>query len=355
MKKSARWTRLTEWEHWPTTLYYVPLLPFFFMRFLKAGHPNHYLAANPGIRYSGNGTESKHLSLNLLAPKFRPTSLLVGQGEDPPQIVRHLEELEIGFPLIAKPDRGFRGYLVKKLDSPGELLNYLENVRTDVMILEFIPFQNELGVFYPRLPGKTKGKVTSVTIKKFMKIRGDGRQSLEQLIKNDDRARLYLDIFSIIHKERLNMIPGEGEELVLSVIGNHSKGTQFINGNHLIDERLHALMDRICSPMKGFHYGRLDIKYRDYEALLAGEDFKVLEVNGIISEPTHIYDASHREASYLNALKTINRHWKIMSEIALVNHREHQVPYPGVREYIGNLRWLRSHSKMLKRLNAQDF
>ena len=107
--------------------------------------------------------------------------------------------------------------------------------------------------------------------------------------------------------------------------------------------------------MNGFHYGRLDIKYRDLAALLAGEDFKVLEVNGIISEPTHIYDASHREASYLNALKTINRHWKIMSEIALVNHHKHRVPYPGVREYIGNLRWLRGYSKMLKKLNAQDF
>ena len=219
MKKSARWTRLTEWEHWPTTLYYVPLLPFFFIRFLKSGHPNHYLAANPGILYSGNGTESKHLSLSLLEPRFRPASLLVGKEEDPGQVLKNLEELEIGFPLIAKPDRGFMGYLVKKLDSPGELRNYLEKVRTDVMIQEFIPFQNELGIFYHRFPGQEKGKVTSVTIKKFMKVRGDGRQSLEKLIITADRARLYHGIFSIIHRERLHEILGEGEDLVLSVIG----------------------------------------------------------------------------------------------------------------------------------------
>lgn len=355
MKKSAKWTRLTEWEHWPTSAYYLPLLPFFFMRYLKAGHPNHYLAANPGIRYSGNGTESKHRSLSLLDPKLRPDSIVAAPGEDPDQVQKRLAELDIAYPLIAKPDRGFRGYLVKKLDTPRELQGYLNKVRTEVMIQQFIPYQKELGIFYHRFPGDEKGKVTSVTIKKFLKIRGDGSQSLLELIRKDERARLYLDIFRLIHKERLHQVLEPGEELVLSVIGNHSKGTQFINGNHLIDERLNRLMDRICKPMKGFHYGRLDIKYRDFDALLAGEDFKVLEVNGIISEPTHIYDASHSEASYFNALRTINRHWEIMSEIALVNHREHEVPYPGVMEYIHNLRWLRGYSKMLKTLNAQDF
>jgi hypothetical protein len=355
MKKSAKWTRLTEWEHWPTPVFYLPLLPFFFLRYLKAGHPNHYLAANPGIRYSGNGTESKHQSLNLIAEEFRPSSLLVEQGENPEEVLKKLEGLEIGFPLIAKPDQGFRGYLVKKLDSPSALHSYLKRVQTEVMIQEFVPFENELGIFYHRFPGQEKGKVTSVTIKKFMKIRGDGRECLEDLIKKDERAYLYLDIFRMIHKERMKKILDPGEELVLSVIGNHSKGTQFLNGNHLIDKRLHELMDRICIPMKGFHYGRLDIKFREYNTLLAGQDFKVLEVNGIISEPTHIYDASHEKASYLNALRTINRHWEIMSEIALINHRKHMVPYPGVREYIKNLRWLRRHSKMLKSLNAQVF
>lgn len=353
MRKSARWTRLTEWEHWPTYTYYVPLLPLFFLRFLKEGHPNHYLTANPGIPYSGNGTESKYNTLSLVEEKYRPRSLLVGPN-DRSNLEEKLKALRLDFPLIAKPDRGFRGYLVKKIDTRQALNRYLSQVSTDVLIQEFIPYTKELGIFYHRYPGQEKGQVTSVTIKEFLKIAGDGAKTIRGLIEEDERARLYADLFARIHREQIDRVLERGEELVLSVIGNHSKGTRFVNGNHLIDPELNAFMDRICRPMKGFYYGRLDIKYRDHDLMLKGEDFKVIEVNGIISEPTHIYDASHEGASFFNALKTINSHWKIMSQIAHINHHKHQVAYPGVMEYLRNMRWLRNHSQMLKTLNSTE-
>ena len=301
-RKSAAWTRLTEWEHWPTYTYYVPLLPFFFMRFLKEGHPNHYLAANPGIPYSGNGTESKFNTLRLVSEEYRPKSLLL-KPEKLTNPEKELNRIGLNFPLIAKPDRGFRGYLVKKMDSAEALSRYLEQVTTDVLVQEFISYPKEVGIFYHRYPGQEKGQVTSVTIKEFLKVIGDGTKTIRELIQQDSRAYLYEELFTRIHREQINRILATGEELVLSVIGNHSKGTRFVNGNHLIDEKLNAFMDRICKPMKGFYYGRLDIKYENHERLLRGEAFKVIEVNGIISEPTHIYDASHEKASFLNALK----------------------------------------------------
>lgn len=352
-KNSAKWTRLTEWEHWPTYIYYVPLLPFFFLRFLKEGHPNHYLTANPGIRYSGNGTESKFNTLSLVPKKYRPISLLA-TPENRKNLEKKLEELGLSFPLIAKPDRGFRGYLVKKIDSAQALSNYLNQVQTDVLIQEFISYSKELGIFYHRYPGQDRGQVTSVTIKEFLKVVGDGSKTIAELIHDDSRAYLYSDLFTRIHKQQIDRVLDPGEELVLSVIGNHSKGTRFVNGNHLINQELNAFMDRICKPMKGFYYGRLDIKYENHDQLLKGEAFKVIEVNGIISEPTHIYDATHEKASFLNALKTINSHWKIMSQIAHINHHKNRVAYPGVMEYIQNMRWLRSHSQMLKTLNSTE-
>lgn len=352
-RKSAKWTRLTEWEHWPTYTYYLPLLPFFFMRFLREGHPNHYLATNPGIPYSGNGTESKFNTLKLVPKKYRPKSLLVN-SENRNDLEKELQALGLSFPLIAKPDRGFRGYLVKKINSAEALSHYLNKVRTDVLIQEFISYPRELGIFYHRYPGQDSGQITSVTIKEFLKVVGDGSKTIGELIDDDSRAYLYSDLFTRIHKEQIDRVLDPGEELVLSVIGNHSKGTRFVNGNHLIDENLKAFMDRICKPMKGFYYGRLDIKYANHDQLLKGEGFKVIEVNGIISEPTHIYDASHENASFLNALKTINSHWRIMSQIAHVNHHKNQVAYPGVVEYIKNMIWLRSHSQMLKALNASE-
>ncbi len=355
MRSKASFVRLSQWEHWPTLAYYLPLLPFFMWRSLRAGHPVHYLTTNPGLLFSGNGTESKYHTLSLVPEAYIPKSLLIPAKRDNLTELSRIKDRGIEFPLIAKPDIGFRGYLVRKLENEGQLLKYLEHLHEDVIVQEFIPYMNEFGVFYHRMPGEAKGKITSLTIKRFLRVTGDGKSSLKDLILADERAFLYQDLFRIVHKERMGQVPAEGEQVTLSVIGNHSKGTQFLNGNHLISEQLTELMDSICNRMEGWYYGRLDIKYESLELLLQGASFKILEVNGIISEPTHIYDAGHQGASFINALRSINRHWEIMGRIALANHRERGIPYPKVIPYLQNMFWLRNHTKKLKRLNAMDF
>ena len=39
MKRNPAFVKLTQWEHWPTFMYYVPLFPFLLLRSVKAGHP----------------------------------------------------------------------------------------------------------------------------------------------------------------------------------------------------------------------------------------------------------------------------------------------------------------------------
>lgn len=355
MKRNPALIKLTQWEHWPALAFYVPLLPFFFWRSLRAGHPIYYTIANPGILFSGNGTESKFKSLSLLPESIIPKSLLVKKDDDLGSVEEKLKEKKIGFPLIAKPDVGFRGYLVKKINSLDSLLNYLKRIGENIIIQEFIPYDQELGIFYHRIPGQNKGEITSVTIKKFIKVKGDGKLSVSELIQRDDRAFLYNNLFSIIHKDKWDNILKKDEELTLSVIGNHSKGTQFINGNHLIDKQLTDFMDQIGQKIKGWYYGRLDIKFENFDKLLQGDDFKVLEINGIISEPTHIYDATHKDASYWEALRSINKHWSIMGEIAQKLHKEKNIAYPAILPYVKNMLWLRSHTKKLKKLNTKNF
>lgn len=355
MKRNPAFVKITQWEHWPILAYYIPLFPFFLWRSLKAGHPIFYTIANPAILFSGNGTESKFKTLGLLPKSLIPKSILFKQNDSITELEERITEHEFDFPLIAKPDIGFRGYLVKKIDTLHGLQKYLQHVKEDVIIQEFVPYENELGIFYHRIPGQKKGHITSVTIKKFIKIKGDGNLSVTELIQKDDRAFLYADLFHIIHQDKLEHILKKGEEMTLSVIGNHSKGTQFINGNHLIDDNLEEFIDNICHQVQGWYYGRLDIKYNSYNQLLHGEGFKILEVNGIISEPTHIYDASHKDASYFKALRSINMHWNIMAKIALKLHKDQQIPYPSFSTYSKNMLWLRAHTKKLKKLNAMDF
>lgn len=355
MKRNPALIKITQWEHWPAFVYYLPLLPFFFIRAIKAGHPLHFMIANPGLLYSGNGSESKFKTLSLLTEELRPASLLVSKNDSIESVPDQLKRLQFKFPLIVKPDIGFRGYLVKKINAEADLLRYLSRVREDVIVQEFIPFEKELGIFYHRIPGDPKGKVTSVTIKKFIRVTGDGKNNLSNLILNHERAFLYHDLFGKIHKEKMKFVYPEGEKITLSVIGNHSKGTQFINGNHLINADLENFMDEICHQIKGWYYGRMDIKYESLEKLLQGKAFKILEINGIISEPTHIYDASHKNATFYQALKSINRHWGVMGEIGKKVHTDQGVSYPRVIPLIKNLLWLRSYTTKLKKLNAEDF
>ncbi len=355
MKRNPLFIRLTQWEHWPTLVYYIPLIPFFLLRSIKARHPIFYLATNPGIYFSGNGTESKHKTLSMVPEKYRPKGMLVLKTDDNQKTLNRFEYNNFEFPVIAKPDIGFRGYLVKKIDSQNDLINYLNNVDEDIIIQEFISYKNEFGIFYYRIPGEDKGKITSITIKKFISVIGDGYSSLSELILNDERAFLYMALFKNIHKDKMETIYKKGKEITLSVIGNHSKGTQFLNGNHLIDRDLENFINNLCKQIEGWYYGRLDIKYKDLENLIKGKDFKILEVNGIISEPTHIYDASYKNASFLKAVKTINKHWDIMGEIAIKNHVEYGIEYPKFLPYLKNMLWLRTYTKKLKKLNKKEF
>lgn len=350
MKGKSVFTRLTQWEYWPTFMFYLPLIPFFIYKAVRARNPIYFLATNPGILYSGSGSESKYKTLLLVPEKFRPKSIFIKKDTSFQNVLENLKKENISFPLIAKPDIGFRGYLVKKIDSVKELKTYLSQVKTEIILQEFIGLKNEIGVFYHRIPGEEKGKITSITRKKFLSITGDGIDTLSELIRKDERAFLYYALLKNIHKEKMLEIVPKGEIKTLSFIGNHSKGTQFLNGNQLINQDLEITIDWLNQQIKGWFYGRIDMKYENLDDLNTGKNFKIIEINGIISEPTHIYDATGN-ATYFDALKTIKNHWKIMDAIALKNHKDFEVIYPEFLPYLKNMIALRAHSKMLKRTN----
>ena len=350
MKTNSFLTKLTKWEYWPTYMFYVPIIPYFLYKALRARNLIFYLAANPAIKYSGTGTESKYKTIVLIPEKYRPKTVFIKTGEDFGSVKSKIKNEAITFPLIVKPDVGFRGFLVQKIDTLIALKKYLQKNDVDIIVQEYIHLKNECGILYARIPGETRGTITSVTLKKFLAITGDGESSVSDLILEDQRARIYYDYLKTVHKEHMNSILEKGTEEIISVIGNHAKGTQFINGNHLIDDELIAMLDDFNKQIDGWFYGRLDIKYDTFEKVKKGEDFKVLEINGIISEPTHIYDPT-TGATYFDALKEIKKHWSIMNKIARKNHAEFNIGYPKFMPYFKDIVWLRKYSKKLKRLN----
>ncbi|MDC1162502.1 D-alanine--D-alanine ligase, partial [Tenacibaculum sp.] len=282
-------------------MFYIPNLPFAFYLALKARHLAFFSAANPCIKSSGNGTESKYKTIQLVPEKHRPKSILVKPNDNFEHVLSAINKQDICFPLIAKPDIGFRGLLVKKINSKEELSIYLEKYPIEVIIQEFLDYENECGIFYHRAPNNKTGKITSITLKKFLTVEGDGKSTLKELILADNRAKIYTDLLFKIHHVNLSIVPKQNNIIKLSVIGNHSKGTQFINGNHLITSKLEETFDNFNKAIPGWFYGRVDIKYNTFKELEKGNNFKILEINGILAEPTHIYDSVNY--TYFKALK----------------------------------------------------
>ena len=226
---------------------------------------------------------------------------------------------------------------------------YLKKYPIKIIIQEFIEYENECGIFYLRNPNNKSGKISSITLKRFLNVTGDGRSTLKELVNKDNRAKLYLDLLSEIHLNKLNDIPKNNEIVKLSVIGNHSKGTQFICGGHLISKKIEEIFDKLSNAIPGWFYGRIDLKYNTFEELENGINFKILEINGILAEPTHIYDTS--QSNYLKALKEMRVHWKQLYKIARINHDEKNIPYRSTIGLLKDVKKLKKYTKNIVKLN----
>jgi hypothetical protein len=119
---------------------------------------------------------------------------------------------------------------------------------------------------------------------------GDGRSSLRQLIHADPRAgripRLYLPRLA----NRLDNVPRQGERVRLVFVGNHCKGSIFKNGTRMATPALTDAFECVARSMPHFHFGRIDVRFESLPALLRGDGFRIIEINGAGSEATHIWD-----------------------------------------------------------------
>jgi len=318
--------RKLQWEFWPWWIFYGPVYLYYLWLSLKARSLVFFSAANPTMELGGLVGYSKFDILKRVPEKYRPVCLHLEGDIKLPEIIRVTSKVGVTYPFILKPNQGERGYAVEKICSKNELDDYLERFcPDDIIIQEYIAHPVELGIMYSRMPGEEKGKITSIVIKKFLSVRGDGNSSIQQLIKSDSRSNKYLKLFSKRMGIRINRILPEGYTLELDAIGNHCRGTTFLNGNHLINEDLESIFDRISLAMKVHFFGRFDLRVASLQDLYNGESLKILEVNGANSEPAHIYDP---EMPIIRAYKHLFKHWKRLYHVSIAN-RQMGIPYTG--------------------------
>jgi len=287
--------------------------------------------------------ESKKRIYDSLPAHCYPKTILISHGDQRDDILRRLRENNFTFPLIAKPDVGGRGRGVKKLANAEELIQYLGQMPIDMLVQEFVPYEEEIGVFYFRYPAEKKGHISGIVGKEFLKVTGDGTSTVEQLLNKNKRHILQLSTLQQMFGAELRRVLPGGIEEVLVPYGNHARGALFTDDTHLLDAQLEDTIDKICQLIPDFYFGRLDIKFRSWNELKQGKAFSLIEVNGAGSEPTHMYDPNR---TLWQAWKEIIKHWNILWRISMYNHRN-GVRYLSWKEGVGMFREARRYDKRM--------
>jgi hypothetical protein len=123
-------------------------------------------------------------------------------------------------------------------------------------------------------------------------------------------------------EQDMTLIPAPGTYVLLEPIGNHVRGTLFYDAGSLITPEVNDFFSSIAGHIDGFMFGRFDLRVKSKADLQTGQNLRILELNGVSSDPTHIYDPN---LSYLAVAKYLMRHLQRMYELAREQqHKGHQ-------------------------------
>ncbi len=311
--------RKLKWEFWPWWLIYVPVAPWIAWVGLRHRSPTLFTAVNPAIPAGGFVGESKAAILGSIDPRWVARFRKIPAGGSPAsrlgmaQDFLRRERLEL--PVVVKPDVGERGTGFAIVRTEQELEEAIAEQSHDLLVQEYVGGV-ELGIFYTRRPQEDSGRIFSITEKRLTTLTGDGTSSIEKLILADRRAVLQAPIHLDKMAGELDRVPEAGEQVALVEMGVHSRGALFLDGSGFHTEALERTIDGISRSFDGFFFGRYDVRAPSHDAFRRGEGLKILELNGVTSEATHIYDPKN---SFLDATHLLRRQWTLAFEIGAQN------------------------------------
>jgi len=249
-------------------------------------------AADPSIAIGGLVGESKIDYFEQIAPGLRRWLARTAPIVSGPQAAREaraaLRRLGLSFPIIAKPDIGWCGFGVRRIDDASALDAYIEAYPAGETLLlqEYLDLPGEAGVFYVRWPEQSPGTLLSLTVRRPPHVVGDGVSSVRVLVSREDglrgRSALYQD---------LERVPERGQVVPLSTVWSFRMGGCYEASSGAITPALEATLDAIASSMPNLHVARFDIRFANESSLGRG-DFKIIEINGAGSEAIECFDPS---------------------------------------------------------------
>lgn len=285
-------------EFMPAWRFYLPLAPYILKLARQHGGLTALTAADPEIPAGGLVGESKSQLLDqvsgpsraLIAPYLRlerdPATI------PPTDLSARMLQTGVTFPAVAKPDMSCRGAGVRRVNTLDDVARYWADFPKGaaMMLQTRVEHEPEAGIFYVRDPETDQSSIFSMTLKYTPKVMGDGTSNLKDLILADPRARRTAKVYFQKPNIDLERVPAEGEAVPLAFAGNHCRGAGFRDGAEFVTDALTACVDEIMRSMPDFYFGRMDVRFESLAKLKQGKGFGIVEINGVGSEATHIWD-----------------------------------------------------------------
>ena len=223
------------------------------------------------------------------------------------------------FPIVAKPDIGWCGYGVRRIDTLADLEAYASAFppAATYLLQEFIPGPLEAGLFYIRHPDDDHGRLVAIAVRHQPQVTGDNASSVADLALRDPRLA-----GRPVPAALGACIPKLGETVLLTTVASLRVGGRYEDCSHLHTAMLEARIDAIARSMRGFYFGRFDIRCTGVPALQAGE-FKIIEVNGAGSEAIQFWDPGF---TLLNAYRGVFRKQATLFQLAAVFRKRGKKP-----------------------------
>lgn len=316
---------VSAFEFWPGWLFYTPVILFWILLSLRYRSLSLPTAANPLVETGGLCGERKSTVLDQAGATasawIAPYVVFLTGTDDLARASHALETANLTLPLVVKPNIGCNGTGVRLTETRRQLEDTLAAFPrgVELVLQQLVPWDGEAGIFYVRQPGASAGRITSLTLKQAPTLIGDGNHSIRELILQDDRSKHIPYIYMPRLAQHLDRVLPRGESFRLVFAGNHCKGSIFSDGRNDITRALVARVDTIMRDIPDFHFGRLDVRFSNRAALRAGESFKIIEINGVGSEATHIWDrGTSLRAAYVDQF----RHYSLAFGIGAIMRRK---------------------------------
>ncbi|GAB4252152.1 MAG: carboxylate--amine ligase [Vicingaceae bacterium] len=314
MRLKYKFQRLYKYEFWPWWIFYAPFFFQWLYYSIKSGSFLYFTNVNFDWNLGGLMQYSKFKAIKDIPKQFLPETKFYKYHKNYQPLLNH----GLNYPLIYKPDKGERGKHVEIINDEQTLLNTINTYKEDFLLQEYVQLPVELGVLYFKFPNGKSG-ITSIVLKEFLTIVGNGTDTLRQLLSEHLRAVARMEDWEqIFSKEELEKVIPKNKSIIIEPIGNHCRGTKFLNGNYLINNYLTKVFDEIAQNINGFHYGRFDLKTTSIDDLHKGKNIKIFELNGVNSEAAHIYQPGY---GLWNAYKDVYKNLKLVYQISRQNKK----------------------------------